>query len=113
MVKYRADQYLYSVSWSEEDEAFIGRVAEFPSLATHGDTLEAALQEIKKVVQIVLDDLTESGESVTEPFSLRPYSGRLNLRMPEHLHRQLAIEAARQGISINQLINLKLAASLP
>jgi predicted HicB family RNase H-like nuclease len=32
---------------------------------------------------------------------------KLNLRMPERLHRQLTLEAARQGISLNQLINLK------
>lgn len=112
MAKYSADQYSYSVSWSAEDGAFIGRIAEFPSLAAHGDTPEAALKEIMMVVRIVLDDLDKSGEPTPEPFSLRRYSGRLNLRMPEHFHRQLAIEAAKQGISINQLINLKLAISL-
>ena len=33
-----AEQYLYSVGWSEKDEAFVARVAEFPSLAAHGET---------------------------------------------------------------------------
>jgi len=45
------------------------------------------------------------------PRSRRRFSGTLNLRMPKHLHRQLAEEAAQEGISLNQWINAKLAAS--
>ena len=32
-----AEHYLYTVGWSEDDEAYVARVAEFPSLAAHGD----------------------------------------------------------------------------
>jgi len=104
-------EYLYTVGWSEEDQVYIGRVAEFPSLAAHGKTLEAALKEIKFVVTASLEWLTEEGEPLPEPLSRRRYSGKLNLRLPEALHRQLALEAARQGISLSQLIKLKLAAA--
>lgn len=105
------EQYLYSVGWSEEDEAFIARVAEFPSLAAHGDTQEDALREIKEVVRFVLSDLKESKEPIPEPLGKRSFSGRLVLRMPEYLHRKLALEASQQGVSLNQLLNLKLEAS--
>lgn len=108
---HQADEYHYIVGWSEEDQAFVGRVAEFESLAAHGRTLEAALREIKNVVQTVLEDLVESGEDMPQPFGARHFSGKLQLRMPESLHRRLALEAARQGISLNQLINLKLTAA--
>lgn len=107
-----AEHYLYSVGWSEADDAFIARVAEFPSLAAHGDTQEDALREIKDVVGFVLNDLKESNETIPEPFGKRSFSGRLVLRMPEYMHRQLALEALQQGISLNQLLNLKLEASL-
>jgi predicted HicB family RNase H-like nuclease len=99
------------VVWSPEDEAFIGRVLEFPSLAAHGDSQEDALREIRSVVEYALEDLEESGEPAPEPLSKRPYSGTLNLRMPKNLHRQLAVEAAQEGVSLNQWINAKLAAS--
>ena len=102
--KYKADDYYYSVSFSEEDEAFVGRVA----LAAHGGTLEKALRETRAVVKGVIEDLEESGEALPEPFRKRSYSGRINVRMPEHLHRQLAIEAQRQRVSLNQWINSKL-----
>jgi len=107
----KIEQYLYSVGWSEEDEAFVARVAEFPSLAAHGETQEEAMREIRNVVGFVIQDLTESNELIPEPFGKRSFSGKLVLRMPEYMHRQLAIEAMRQGISLNQLLNLKLEAS--
>lgn len=105
------EHYLYSVGWSEEDDAFIARVAEFPSLAAHGDTQEKALTEIKGVVKFVLSDLKKNEEPIPEPLGKRSFSGRLVLRMPEYLHRKLAFEASQQGVSLNQLLNLKLESS--
>jgi len=93
---YKAEDYLYSVVWSEEDHAFIGRVLEFHSLAAHGDTQEEALREIRAVVGHALEDLEESGEALPVPLSKRNFSGTLNLRMPKHLHRQLVVEADQQ-----------------
>src|SRR5262245_22850639 len=88
---YRADEYLYSVVWSDDDNAFIGRVVEFPSLAAHGKTQAAALLEITSVVEHVLTDLDDGGDLVPVPLGKKEYSGKLNLRMPSHLHRQLTI----------------------
>lgn len=50
----------FSVAWSPEDEAFVARVEEFPSLAAHGSTEEEALAELKGVVRSVLEDLDAS-----------------------------------------------------
>src|SRR5437667_5957028 len=95
--KHKTEDYLYSVVWSDDDEAFIGRVLEFPSLAAHANTQEAALREIRSVVRYALEDLAESREVAPEPLSKRSFSGTLNLRMLKHLHRQLAIEEGAGG----------------
>lgn len=108
---YEAHHYLFSVGWSEEDQAFIARVAEFPSLAAHGETPEEALKEAQFVVAEVLKDLAESQEDIPIPLGKRSFSGRLNVRMPAYLHRQLVIEAAQQGVSLNHVITLKLAST--
>jgi predicted HicB family RNase H-like nuclease len=107
-----AEHYLYTVGWSEDDEAYVARVAEFPSLAAHGNTQEAALRSIQQVVKVVLKDMAASKEPIPQPLGKRSFSGRLNVRMPGYLHRYLAIEAAQQSVSLNQLINLKLEAPL-
>jgi len=67
----QSQRYLYSVGWSEIDRAFVARVAEFPSLSAHGDSLEAALQEIRFVVEAVIEDLEQSGERIPEPIGDR------------------------------------------
>mgnify|MGYP000969840906 CR=1 FL=1 len=99
-----AEDYSYTVTWSEEDQVFIGRVAEFASLAAHGATQHAALEEITSVVQLVIEDLQEEKEIVPLPFSKRRYSGKFNVRVPESLHRKLSFEAEIQGVSLNHLI---------
>lgn len=104
----RALGYSYSVAWSDEDNAFISRVAEFPSLAAHGSSQENALHEIRNVVELVLEDLAENGETIPEPLGRRPYSGKLNVRMSRELHRRLALESTAQGVSLNNWINSKL-----
>jgi predicted HicB family RNase H-like nuclease len=102
------NEYSYTVTWEPEDEVFVATVLEMPSLAAHGPTHESALAELREVVSLVLKDLAASKEPIPEPWSTKQFSGKLNLRMPGYLHRNLAVEAARQGISLNQLINLKL-----
>ncbi len=105
----RAEEYSYTVAWSEDDGAFIGRVSEFPSLAAHGSTQEKALREIRDVVAFVLEDLATEKEPIPEPLGKRHYSGKLNLRMSKELHRRLSLESSTQGVSLNALINTKLA----
>lgn len=109
--KNRAEDYSYTVVWSDEDDAFIARVNEFPSLAAHGKSQEKALRELRGVVEYVLEDLAENREPIPEPLGRRNYSGKLNLRMSKELHRRLALESTTQGVSLNALINTKLAGS--
>jgi predicted HicB family RNase H-like nuclease len=105
---YSPEHYQYAVRWSDEDGVFIARVAEFPSLGAHGGSQVQSLRHLRSVVAAVLDDMTASGEEIPEPFSKRTFSGSVNLRMPAHLHRRLVAEAAQQGVSLNQWMNLKL-----
>src|SRR5687767_10109857 len=104
----KPEQYSYNVAWSEEAGVFIGRVAEFQSLAAHGDSQEKALREIRTVVGHVLEELAEEDAPIPVPLGKRNFSGKLNLRMPKELHRRLAVESEMQGVSLNALINSKL-----
>jgi predicted HicB family RNase H-like nuclease len=103
------NEYQFIVEWEPDDQVFVARVTEFPSLAAHGESQEEALREMRDLVDAVVADLKANGEPVPEPLCLRQYSGKLNLRMPPDMHRRLTAEAERRGVSLNQLINLKLA----
>jgi predicted HicB family RNase H-like nuclease len=95
--------------WSEEDAQCVGLCAEFPSLSHLAATPEKALRGIRKVVAEVIEDMAASGESIPEPLSSRQFSGKFMVRVPPEVHRQLAMEAAEEQISLNRLVSAKLA----
>lgn len=103
------DHYTYRVTWSTEDQEYIGLCAEFPSLSWLDESPPAALAGIMRVVADVVADMEQSGERVPEPFSDRTYSGRFMIRVPPDTHRALAIQAAEAGASINRIASEKLA----
>jgi predicted HicB family RNase H-like nuclease len=102
------DHYTYRVTWSEEDKEYVGLCAEYQSLSWLASEPEAALHGIRQVVADVVADLQASGEPVPEPLASKKYSGHFMVRVPPELHRQLALEAAESGISLNRLASDKL-----
>jgi len=102
------DRYTYRITWSEEDQEYIGLCVEFPSLSWLASTPEAALASIRQVVADVIADLKSSGEPIPEPIAARKYSGKFVIRIPPDLHRNLTLEAAEAGISLNRLASAKL-----
>jgi predicted HicB family RNase H-like nuclease len=103
------DRYTYRITWSEEDQEYVGLCAEFPGLSWLEASPESALQGIRALVKKVVADMKRNKESVPEPISIRPYSGKFMVRVPPEVHRMLAIQAAESGVSLNRLISSKLA----
>ncbi|MBN1459108.1 MAG: toxin-antitoxin system HicB family antitoxin [Armatimonadetes bacterium] len=103
------DRYTYRVTWSEEDGEHVGLCAEFPSLSWLAPTPEGALQGVRRLVAEVVADLETGREAVPEPVSVRSFSGRFVVRVPPEVHRELAMEAAEAGVSLNRLASAKLA----
>jgi predicted HicB family RNase H-like nuclease len=102
------DRYTYRIFWSEEDGEYVGLCAEFPSLSWLDPSPEEALKGIRQVVAGVVADLQMNNEPVPEPFATKQFSGKFMVRVPPELHRQLAIEAAEAGVSLNRLASDKL-----
>jgi predicted RNase H-like HicB family nuclease len=98
------EKYTYRIEWSQEDQIYIARCLEFPGLAAHGDTNEAALREIKIVVNESVKWLEEDKKCIPEPIGMKKFKGNLTLRVPPELHRELAMKSAEEGVSINQYI---------
>ena len=99
------DQYTYRVTWSEDDNEYIGLCTEFPSLNWLSSTPEAALKGIRKLVADIEKDIESNDESVPEPIACRRYSGKFMVRVPPDVHRNLSIRAAKSGISLNQIVS--------
>ena len=105
------EHYTYRVVWSAEDGEFVATVAEFPSMSWLHPDQAGALRGLVNLVADVVSDMEAGGEVVPEPIAERRFSGRFNVRIPESLHRELALSAAQEGVSLNRLISDRLARS--
>jgi predicted HicB family RNase H-like nuclease len=107
MINY--EHYTYKVTWSSEDQEFVGLCAEFPSLSYLDENRSASLEGITDLVRTVVEDMSASGEEIPEPLSEKSYSGKFQVRITPERHRMLTIEAAEQKVSLNRYISDKLA----
>ncbi|MDH4322141.1 MAG: type II toxin-antitoxin system HicB family antitoxin, partial [Desulfobulbaceae bacterium] len=79
------------------------------SLSWLSKTPEAALKGIRKVVAEVIKDMKENAEEIPPPIANKNYSGKFMVRVPPEVHRNLAIQAAEAGVSINRLVSSRLS----
>lgn len=104
-----AEKYTYRVIWSEDDQEHVGLCSEFPGLSHLASTARDALAGIVELVGGLVKQLAKEGADVPAPMSLREYKGKILVRIPPEQHRELDMEAAEQGVSLNRLISRKLS----
>ena len=60
-------KYEIIIYWSNEDAAYVAEVPELPGCMAHGDTQEAALEQIGQAVELWLETAREFGDPIPEP----------------------------------------------
>ncbi|GAC1584029.1 MAG: hypothetical protein NVS3B20_27360 [Polyangiales bacterium] len=70
---------------------------------------ESALAGIVKTVRKTVLGMVADGEKPPAPLTDRTYSGVFKVRIPTVVHRNLVIEAAEAGVSLNRWVSAKLA----
>lgn len=91
----------------ESGRYYYGTYLELDGCHSHGETVNELLSNLEEAKQGWLEVKLEHGDPIPEPQG--EYSGKINLRMPKSLHRQLAIEAELEGVSLNQYMLYKLS----
>jgi predicted RNase H-like HicB family nuclease len=76
------DHYTYRVTWSEDDNEYVGLCSEFSSLSWLANTPESALKGIRNVVADVVKDMKVNNEPIPEPIAVKHYSGKFMVRVP-------------------------------
>ena len=99
MLEYNG--YHAKVEYSSEDELFVGEVFGIRDrLAFAG----ASIEELKTSFRTTIDDYIEWCKDLgVEPD--KEFKGSFNVRISPELHRLSAINAAKQGLSLNQFIS--------
>ena len=63
------DRYTYQVTWSSEDNEYIGFCAEFPSLNWLAASPDDAFSGIRQLVADCVSDMHSTGETPPEPIA--------------------------------------------
>jgi antitoxin HicB len=90
-------------------EGWFVAVRELPGCISQGDTPEEALEMIQDAMRAWIEVSLEDGDPIPEPRPLEDYSGKFVVRVPRSLHCDLVETASREGVSLNQYINVALA----
>jgi antitoxin HicB len=115
MAKQKKERLTYPVIVraldEEEGGGFLAEVPDLPGCQSDGDTPEAAVESVRDAIKAWIATAKRIGRTVPEPDRSR-YSGKWVQRVPKSLHKKLAQEARREGVSLNTLAATLLAEGL-
>jgi len=97
----------------DEDGEYLAHFVELPNVSAFGESPEEALSELVTAWEGVKESYKKHGEQVPLAPARKKYSGQFNVRIDRRLHRALAIEAVKAGISLNAIVSQKLAKNAP
>jgi len=104
----RFDGYSVNV-FLDDDGDYLAHFVEMPGVSAFGESPEQALHELETAWEGVKESYQKHGEPIPVAPPRKAYSGQFNVRIDRRLHRALAIEAARAGVSLNAIVSQKLA----
>lgn len=102
-------KYRVEITWSEDDGCYVARVPELPGCMTDGATLSDVASNADEAIRSYIGALKKEGRPVPVPLAERSFSGKIPLRIDPRLHRDLALKAELEDMSLNKYIEEKLA----
>jgi antitoxin HicB len=111
---YLAQPYRISVIHHDDDanQPWRAAVDELAGCEARGATPAEAVARVPDALAEWVAGAHAAGREIPEPREARQYSGKLLVRMPQSLHRELARAAERDQVSLNAYINGLLAAAM-
>ncbi|HEY5150796.1 MAG TPA: type II toxin-antitoxin system HicB family antitoxin [Mycobacterium sp.] len=82
---------------------------EFPGLHAIALTPHEAIEHVQELVGEILAEYTDGNMDPPKSLTDHTYSGQFTVRTSPELHERLTVEAAEQGVSMNQWVAYKLA----
>lgn len=102
---YMSLPYRMEIIPDMEEGGYTAKFPDLPGCLTCAETIEDLMESAYDAKKTWLTAAIEDGIEIAEPENeadLLAYSGKFKLRMPRSLHRTLAANAKKEGISMNQ-----------
>ena len=92
--------------YDEGELLFTASIKELPGLIVYGESLEEIYDEIELAKADWIEANLEWGRKIKEHLenSLEEYSGKITLRIPKTLHKEVKERSEIEGVSLNQTI---------
>lgn len=100
--------YLASVHFSAEDEVFFGKVLAINDLISFEGS---SVKELKASFEEAIEDYLETCRQVSKSPD-KTYKGTFNVRVSSDLHKQAALFAAMNNLTLNEFVKKALAFTL-
>lgn len=98
VLKYK--DFLGSVHYSTDDEAFFGKLEGIDDLITfEGNSVDELISSFREAIKDYLEICASTGKSPQ-----KSYKGSFNVRINSDLHKQAVYKSVELGISLNQLV---------
>jgi antitoxin HicB len=101
---YSSLPYRIELSFDRESNAWVIRYPELPGCIAHGSTPAEAMAEGEEAKALWIEAALEEHQEIPGPQGEPTYSGKLVLRLPKGLHEGAALNAAREGVSLNSYL---------
>lgn len=100
---YLKREYPFQVVASE-DGGFVITFPDLPGCVTQAETPAQIGPMAEDAKRAWIESAYEDDQAIPEPSPAPSYSGKFIVRLPRSLHRTLAEQAAREGVSLNQYV---------
>jgi len=94
---------------TDSDGDYVAHLVELPNVSACGGTVEEAISELEIAWEAMKESYRKHGDDIPIAPTRKEYSGQFNVRVDKRIHRALAVEASRAGISLNALVAQRLS----
>lgn len=93
------------VFYPASEGGYVAEIPDLPGCLTQGDDMQDTLEMIEDAKAAWIDIAMQDGNEIPEPNSetKEKYSGKFMVRIPKTLHKDIAVTAEKENVSINQL----------
>jgi len=100
--------YLVQQVNDESGKYFYGKILELDGCQSTGDTAEEVYKNLNEAMEGYIETKLQNDIDIPLPVQTEDFSGKFVVRLPRTLHQRLAIEAEKEGVSLNQYALYKL-----
>lgn len=103
----------YPMEIVEDEGAWVASIPDLPGCNSSGESADDAIRNVQEAKELWMESQLDGGGEIPEPTNEDDFSGKFVLRIPRTLHRSMAYQAQKQGVSLNHYASYLLAERHP